>query len=142
MKGNEKVVGRLLGVKFVAVNVRSEDLNTPLHYFCKNYSSPSTPSLFAQFLEKGADLNAANKNKETALHYAVWKRNKQMVQSLCSHHADVNLRNIEGDSPFMWMVRFGLKDLVLFSLPLADLSFTTLQGTFHSQYKYFYDLFH
>ncbi|HET7832139.1 MAG TPA: ankyrin repeat domain-containing protein [Gallionella sp.] len=50
-------------------------------------------------LKKGADVNSADKGwRETPLMYAVENGNRKMVELLVSHGADVNVKDVEGDS--------------------------------------------
>jgi ankyrin repeat protein len=47
---------RLLRHPGIEVNSTNRDGNTPLHYFCRTYNSPSAEGLFKSFIEKGAKV--------------------------------------------------------------------------------------
>ncbi len=55
--------------------------------------------LVQQLLERGADVNAQNKDHETPLHLASRLRLHEMARFLLKHGADVNVKNFEGKSP-------------------------------------------
>ena len=50
-------------------------------------------------LEKGEDVNGANEQGNTALHYAVAKDNAAITQALLLHGADINAANDKGWTP-------------------------------------------
>ena len=50
-------------------------------------------------LERGANVNAQNKDKETPLHLASYLRSHEMARFLLKHGADVNKKNSNGKSP-------------------------------------------
>lgn len=50
-------------------------------------------------LSKGENINAANEQGNTALHYAVATGNVQMVELLLAHDADMNIKNNKGWTP-------------------------------------------
>ncbi|CAI9744105.1 ankyrin repeat RF_0381 isoform X4 [Octopus vulgaris] len=56
-------------------------------------------SLITLLTESGADLNIGDKDKRTALHYAVDNRQTEAVASLVSRRANVNEQNSQGDTP-------------------------------------------
>ena len=56
------------------------------------------PEKLCRFLiEKGADLNAQDKNGDTALHYAVQSGETILVEFLVNHGADPLVKNRDGD---------------------------------------------
>lgn len=52
-----------------------------------------------ELLENGEDVNGANEQGNTALHYAVAMDNADMTQVLLSYGADVNASNLKGWTP-------------------------------------------
>ncbi len=56
-------------------------------------------SAVENLLNNGEDVNKANNQGNTALHYAVATGNAEMVKLLLSHNADVNAQNAKGWSP-------------------------------------------
>lgn len=50
-------------------------------------------------LSKGENINAANEQGNTALHYAVATGNVRMVELLLAHDADMNIKNNKGWTP-------------------------------------------
>jgi ankyrin repeat protein len=50
-------------------------------------------------LERGANVNAQNKDKETPLHLASYLRLHDLTRFLLKHGADANVKNTEGKSP-------------------------------------------
>ena len=50
-------------------------------------------------LQKGAKVNARTTSGWDALHGAVWYGDLNVVKKLLDNHADVNSRNIDGDTP-------------------------------------------
>ena len=96
--------------------VGAEDVGgqTPLHRVLlghENYKSfsmsshslqvdPGQAVLFVQqLLERGADVNARNKDQETPLHLASHLRLHQMARFLLNHGADVGVKDSEGKTP-------------------------------------------
>ena len=59
----------------------------------------SANRLAQQLLERGADVNAQNKDLETPLHLASRLRLHEMARIFLKHGADVNVKNSEGKSP-------------------------------------------
>jgi len=72
--------------------------NEALFRACKS-GNPDTARLF---LERGADVNARNKNGYTPLHYACWKGHGGTVHLLLDHGADPNARGGLEDTPLHW----------------------------------------
>ena len=67
-------------------------------YYRRNYLR-SANHLAQQLLERGADVNAQNKDLETPLHLASRLRLHEMARILLKHGADVSVKNSEGKSP-------------------------------------------
>jgi hypothetical protein len=63
-------------------------------------------------LERGAVIDAQNKNGETALHYAAKGGYTQAVQLLLEHGADVNLRDKWGHTPSNLASSGGFQEIV------------------------------
>lgn len=61
----------------------------------KNKNLPAVEAL----LNKGENVNGANAQGNTALHYAVATNNADMVKLLLKHNADMNAKNNKGWSP-------------------------------------------
>ena len=61
----------------------------------KNKNLPAVEAL----LKKGENVNGANSQGNTALHYAVATNNADMVKLLLKHNADMNAKNNKGWSP-------------------------------------------
>jgi ankyrin repeat protein len=55
--------------------------------------------LAQRLLERGADVNAQNKDHETALHLASRNQLLELARILLKHGADVNVKNSKGKSP-------------------------------------------
>ena len=94
--------------------VEAEDIRgqTPLHQVLlgnRNYQNLYKPFLeegYSSFsrlaqrlLERGADVNAQNKDHETSLHLASRFRLHDLARILLQYGADVNVKNSEGKSP-------------------------------------------
>ena len=50
-------------------------------------------------MEAGVDLNAQNKDGDTALHSAAFLGHPEIVEDLLSHGADAGLSNLKGSTP-------------------------------------------
>jgi ankyrin repeat protein len=61
-------------------------------------------------ISKGADVNAVNKNDETALHFAAMAHDRELVTLLVSHGARVNFRNKAGETPLHQAAMAGDRD--------------------------------
>ena len=65
-----------------------------------------------ELLENGEDVNGANEQGNTALHYAVAMDNADMTQVLLSYGADVNASNLKGWTPLGIAERKQTKNVV------------------------------
>jgi ankyrin repeat protein len=71
---NDRVLEALLGAPGLDATLANADENTALHYFCQKYSTVNCAQLGARMLELGGIslVLKQNKNRETALHYAMF----------------------------------------------------------------------
>ncbi|WP_264705551.1 ankyrin repeat domain-containing protein [Wolbachia endosymbiont (group A) of Gymnosoma rotundatum] len=81
---------------------------TPLHYAVFHGNLEITEYL----IEKGADVNARNRNSNTPLHLAIMKGKIDVVKVLLKHNADVNAKNNEGKTALHYATDFNHRDLV------------------------------
>jgi ankyrin repeat protein len=60
-----------------------------------------------EFIKKGSNVMAQNKNGETPLHKAIFNRKVRLllVEMLLSKNASPNAKNIDGDTPLHYAVR-------------------------------------
>lgn len=63
-------------------------------------------------LDRGADVNTADKNGKSILLIAVSGKQTDMVKLLVQYHADVNLQDTQRDSPFLYAGASGQTELV------------------------------
>ncbi|EAY02506.1 hypothetical protein TVAG_020590 [Trichomonas vaginalis G3] len=74
---------------------RTNDIN-----LCFVYSSMfNIPSLCKYFLSRGADINAENRDEQTALHCAALKNSKETAKFLISRHININKKDDDGHTP-------------------------------------------
>eukprot|EP01113_Clastostelium_recurvatum_P011683 TRINITY_DN1597_c0_g2_i2.p1 TRINITY_DN1597_c0_g2~~TRINITY_DN1597_c0_g2_i2.p1 ORF type:complete len:643 (-),score=161.00 TRINITY_DN1597_c0_g2_i2:74-2002(-) len=112
---DDQVLVTLLSFPGLNVNVENDDGNTPLHYFCQKFKSPSCHDAFIAFRYKGANVNARNKNGETPLHKAIFNSSARIIMVnllLKEGKADVNICNSQGETPLHYAVRLRRNDLV------------------------------
>jgi hypothetical protein len=55
-----EVLELLLAYEGIQVTMENEDGNTPLHYFCRSFPSPTCQALLRVLLSLGADPNKPN----------------------------------------------------------------------------------
>jgi len=82
------------------VNAQDAEGRTPLYLACM--SKPWNSELIALLIEKGADVNAKNKQGVGILLSTVWSRNKEAAQILLSKGADVNAEDRDGNTSLWW----------------------------------------
>lgn len=64
-------------------------------------------------LEHGADVNGADDEGRTALHYAVWRLEKETVSRLLESGADVNAVDNIGQTALHWAASYGHSEIVM-----------------------------
>ena len=67
-------------------------------------------------LEKGASVDAQDKNGYTALHWASWNGHLEVVGTLLDRGASVNVQDNNGDTALFFALKKGIKFIQL-SLP-------------------------
>ncbi|WP_078120607.1 ankyrin repeat domain-containing protein [Thiosocius teredinicola] len=104
--------------------LRDDDENTALMLL-------NTPDAdIVRFLvEQGVDINAVNKDGDTALHVAARERLIDYVELLLTNGADLNLKNARGETPLLLAAQVGDEALFkLFAERGADTEMTDNQG--------------
>ena len=91
--GDTKATGKLLAASPELVNARDRAGSSPLHH-AAGFGNLATMKLL---LERGADVNGANKRQSTPLFWSLHDENK--VRVLLDHGASVNAKTIDGRTP-------------------------------------------
>ena len=74
-------------------------------------------------MKLGADINARNQDKESPIHIAVQKQNKEIISILLKLGADINARNRDKESPIHIAVQKQNKEIISILLKLgADIN--------------------
>ena len=84
-----------LGAASVTLNSRNVDGDTPLHVMLWRDNTDAAQ----QFIEAGADVNAAGDMSETPLHIALRQQNLAIIEALLRAGADVSRVSEFGQSP-------------------------------------------
>lgn len=103
MVNDDRILMDLLEYPGINVNIRNNDLNTPLHYLCEKFSSPDLQPIFESFLERGCKIDEPNKNQETPLHKAMFNKKLRglIVRLLITNGADINKATKSGETGFL-----------------------------------------
>eukprot|EP01107_Rhizomastix_libera_P014113 TRINITY_DN422_c0_g1_i2.p1 TRINITY_DN422_c0_g1~~TRINITY_DN422_c0_g1_i2.p1 ORF type:complete len:821 (-),score=198.20 TRINITY_DN422_c0_g1_i2:30-2492(-) len=111
---DEQIICLILHFDGINVNLKNQDDNTPLHYFCEKFSSPQCQDPFQLFIAHHVDVNAVNKNGETPLHKSCFNKTVRMmlITHLLNNGAHVNQLNSHGEGPLHFAVRLNRDDLV------------------------------
>lgn len=110
----EECATLLLKYDGIEIDIRNASDNTPLHYFCEKWQSPSYAENFKIFIAKGADKDAVNQNGETPLFKSIFNNviRTLLMESLIEVGADANTVNDRGDGVLHYAVHLGRADLV------------------------------
>lgn len=79
-------------------------------------------------LERGAEVNARNKIKETAFYIAAKRGDFETMDLLLKHGADINIQDYSGETPLIWAAGEGKIELIKFLL--AKGANTRIKGSF------------
>ncbi|XP_049852546.1 stress-activated protein kinase alpha-like [Schistocerca gregaria] len=132
----DEILDMLLNMPTICVEALNADANTPLHFFCQNNHSLNCKKLGSMMISlaenKAEYLAQYNRNKETAMHKAVFNKKFRlfMVSMLVKHHAAIDMRNEQNETPLHYAVRLGREDLCYALLEAgADPSLKTANGS-------------
>ncbi|BFU24198.1 protein kinase, putative [Entamoeba histolytica HM-3:IMSS] len=111
---NEHILLTLLKDPRIDVNVKNKDDNTPLHYFCLNFSNPNCEEAFSLFQQRSANMNAKNKIGETPLHKAVFNKCIRLilVELLLKAGAEVDATTKNGSTAMHYAMYMERTDLI------------------------------
>ncbi len=96
MQGQEALLLTLLDAG-ADPNARDPDGKSALHLL-----STAHPKMVDQLVARGAAVNAQDKDGETPLH--AFLQSPPMVARFLENHADPNIKNVRGHSPYMMML--------------------------------------
>ena len=100
------------------VNFASPDAkHTPLHVAVQKHK---TLDYITRLLDRGADINAVDKNGLTPLHFSAFVDNVKAAEYLLSRGADPNLLSAKGNSALKCAKSKQIKDLLSFSSGLTQ----------------------
>lgn len=68
--------------------------------------------IMSQLITHGADVNGENKQRDTALTYAIYNNHKGAISLLLKHKANANAEGREGNTPLRSAVTYGDKEMV------------------------------
>eukprot|EP01108_Squamamoeba_japonica_P004949 TRINITY_DN3871_c0_g1_i1.p1 TRINITY_DN3871_c0_g1~~TRINITY_DN3871_c0_g1_i1.p1 ORF type:complete len:829 (+),score=305.83 TRINITY_DN3871_c0_g1_i1:127-2613(+) len=145
---NDRVLEALLAIESIDVTLANNDDNTPLHYFCQKYATINCAQVGGKLLSKGGLplVLKQNKNKETALHYAMFNQQFRLpmarflirattsLQEEAENQEDigesfVNTQNSKGETALHYGVRMSRPDVVQLLLSAgADISIKNEAG--------------
>lgn len=72
------------------------------------------PSLFITLYSQGGDVNAKDRDGNTALHWAILHKCKETIPMLLSAGADINAANNDGETPLRIAEEHGYADMSRF----------------------------
>ncbi|MFZ2899303.1 MAG: ankyrin repeat domain-containing protein [Saprospiraceae bacterium] len=92
-EGNDQKVYKIL--EELGIDARDSYLRTPLI----NATFYGKIGLMRWLIEKGADVDAQDKNGYTALHFAAQEVKPDCIQILLDHNANPNIKDVHGNTP-------------------------------------------
>jgi len=78
--------------------LKNNDSSTALHFLIRNKADESQIKTLNLFLECGGQIDAVNKNGDTALHQAAIRKNLSTVKYLITKNASLSIQNSEGET--------------------------------------------
>lgn len=113
---NLEEIKRLLSLGAI-VNSTDKKMNTPLHEAARFNLVGSHFDTIEMLLKNGADINAQNDNKYTALHYLVSEQpNVETVNLLLNSGATVDIKDDLGETPLFKVVLKKFDDVKILKL--------------------------
>ena len=111
--GHADVVELLIG-KGVKVGVRNGRGETPLSCVIRSCwrDIEKAKAIIEALIKAGADINAKNKDGNTALHRVSERGHAKMVEALIKAGADINAKNKDGNTALHWVSECGHADVV------------------------------
>jgi ankyrin repeat protein len=108
----DDVVDALLNRPELDPNCRGLNSRPALIAFVWRDDKPRVEKLLAH----GADVNAEDKDGDTALHGAAQNGDVEIMQMLLDKGANLNVKNKQGGTPLMWAAVYGHEDATRFLL--------------------------
>lgn len=107
-------------------NINSCDLygNTPIIIAC----SKGDVYISEILIKNGCDVNIRNKNSNTALYYSIHE-NTEITQMLLENGANINVIDIDGETPILTALKHGYSDIIaLFLKRYTDIVLKTISS--------------
>ncbi|OFZ01915.1 MAG: hypothetical protein A2Z97_01795, partial [Bdellovibrionales bacterium GWB1_52_6] len=111
--GDVSLVRSLVDKRIVDVNYTLDRGTPALHVASIQGHIP----VIKYLLSKRANINARDSSGATALHWAVFKRQRGVAMGLVRHGSDLNAKTESGDRPIDIAKRYGLKNFISFLQP-------------------------
>jgi len=106
----------LLECKGINATITTNENANVLHYLVRNFVDEENVVVYRRVLdlliEKGLDVNVANRHSEAPIHYSCMKGNILTAAFLLERGADCNLKTAVGETPLHYAIRSGCLKLV------------------------------
>ncbi|XP_041371501.1 putative ankyrin repeat protein RF_0381 [Gigantopelta aegis] len=109
IEGNLQNVKKHIGC---GVNAKDENGRTALMLVSFHKRTDNDIAIVEILLQSGADIYVVDRHGDNALHYAVKKPHKEIVNSLLESGMDVNSRDGDGNTPLIAAAQEGYEDIV------------------------------